>query len=127
MRNESTIYLGSNYQTYELPMRKDPNALVTLCIAKGETGLYSIGDDTELDIIYLKSHRSGIKLLKGITGIDVSKLPKFTKSKKCRCKTPKEVLVTFSKKNQSREDFLSKSDNYYCLKCGKLLRTITYE
>jgi len=112
MTAKSEIFLGSNYQTYEFPKRGHPYQSVTLCVSEGETGLYSLGEELDLDILDLKSRKSGIKLFKGATGVDITKLPKFIKSKKCKCKNPKEVVV-----RQGDPEEL-----YYCLKCGRFIR-----
>jgi len=110
--SKPVIFLGSNYQTYEFPKKGHSYQSVTLCVSKGETGMYSIGDELDLDVLDLKSRESGIKLFKGATGVDVTKLPKFIKSKKCKCKNPKEAVV---RKGEPEE-------LYYCLKCGRFVR-----
>ena len=112
MSSRNEIYLGKTYQTYEFHKKGHPGQNVTLCISKGDTGMYSIGEELDLDILSLKDHKSGIKLFKGATGVDITKLPKFIKSKKCKCKNPKEVVV-----RQGGPEEL-----YYCLKCGRFIR-----
>lgn len=112
MGSESNIFFGTHYKTYEFPKRNHPNQSVTLLTSKEETALYSLGEDLDLEIIQLESRAAGVRLFKGSTGVDIEDLPRFTKSKKCKCKTPKEVVVRRGKPEQV----------YYCRKCGGFVR-----